>query len=134
MIHLNKLLRMSSIVLVISMAAVFGSVLFQLNFNFSLSFGYLSGLLLSGGLSLIDVSSIDLIYVLKVFALALFTFASAMVVLKAFQRKHFLCRIYNAFNTWTHCWIDLNKHESFLSWISKSRSEWSILRTFNKRD
>jgi hypothetical protein len=89
MIHLNKLLRMSSIVLVISLAAVFGSVLFQLNFDFSLSFGYLSGLLLSGVLSLIDVSSIDLIYVLKVFALALFTFASAMVVLKAFQRKHF---------------------------------------------
>jgi len=87
---LNKLLRLSSLILVLSMVAILASIFFLLNLEVSLSIAYTAGLLFSGFVSLLDGSNIDLFYVLRAFALFLFTIASLILVVKILQRKKFL--------------------------------------------
>ena len=90
---MNKLLKFTSITLVLSIIGVIISLFIASNNDLSLFSSSLVGLLLSGGIFLTDTSSIDILYVLRVFALSLFMLASVILAIKLLKKKQFFIAI-----------------------------------------
>ena len=83
---MNKALRFTSFLLLLSLIAIVGIQAYRFNFDLLLIQGYFFGLLMSGLLPLLDFTSLDLFYFLKAFAVIIYAIATALIFFKTLFR------------------------------------------------